>query len=508
MRDVLSGRMTRMTSAALAVLVSVALLAVSCGDPQVPIAASAGPNALVTATPTPAPPTATPTVTPTPTPTPQIGASPTPTPLPIVQPGLDETSIRIAVIADVETGGIADELFRDTYAGMGAWALAVNEGQGGIGGREVKIVPLDTSLFNHRAVLEVVCSGEYFAIVGGQSLGDFEGAELLGTEACNLADFPSDVHSARRAVSPVTFVANPILNTVRQAGPARWLVEEFPEAAENVALFYFDELQLRNETERLREMLVGEGMTTVSIDTDLEEGPSERILTRYEEFESEAIVWNADPDRLIDLLRELGANDLDPTWVLCELACYSEAFISRGGNAVEGVYTWVPHSPFDSATVDDELITYRFWLNRFSDDVGWSEVGLQAWMAGRLFEEAFNRLLQAEPEQPTREQLVSAAESIDAFTAGGIMPITDPGTRQPTPCFALMVVRNGRWEQEFPQPPRDLDCSSENLYELVATRALGLEAPVTASSTNSELAAATAEEDAVDLDTPEEVPDE
>ena len=36
-----------------------------------------------------------------------------------------------------------------------------------------------------------------------------------------------------------------------------------------------------------------------------------------------------------------------------------------------------------------------------------------------------------------------------------------------------MVVRNGRWVQEYPLPPRDLDCSADILYELVATRALG-----------------------------------
>lgn len=491
--------------AALGVVVVVALAAGACGDPQVPIAASSGPNALVTVTPTPAEPTPTPTITPEPTPTTAVGATAEPTPLPIEQPGLDEDSIRIAVIADVDTGGTADGLFRDAWTAMNAWALAVNEA-GGLGGRMVVPVTLDTSLFNHRSVLEVVCSGDYFAIVGGQSLGDYDGAELLGTDECNLADFPGDVHGALRAASPVTFLPNPILNDVRQAGPVRYLAEEFADETENVAVVWFDELQLRNETERLREMMVGEGLTVVSIDTDLEEGPSERVLTRFEEFDASALVWNADPDRLIELLRAMDDNDIEPAWVLCELGCYSEEFIRSGGNAVEGVYAWIPHAPFDSPSASPELIAYRFYLSRFADEAGWSDIGLQAWMAGRLFEQAFNALLEAEPEAPTREQLIDAARSITNFTANGILPITNPGAGQPTPCFALMVVRNGRWVQEHPVPPRDLDCDPDNLYELVATRALGLEEPVATSSINSDQVDDAGED--VDLDNPEGLPED
>ena len=230
------------------------------------------------------------------------------------------------------------------------------------------------------------------------------------------------------------------------------------------------------------------------------------MLTRFEEFDASALVWNADPQRLIDLLRAMGENDIEPAWVLCELACYSEQFLTRGGNAVEGVYTWIPHAPFDSPSASSELIDYRFWLSQFSDEAGWSEIGLQAWSAGRLFEAAFNQLLEVEPEQPTREQLISAARDISSFTANGILPITNPGAGIPTPCFALMVVRNGRWVQEYPLPPRDLDCSADNLHELVATRALGLEDPVATSSINSEQVDEA--EEPVDLDNPEDLPDE
>ncbi|MEM7092531.1 MAG: ABC transporter substrate-binding protein [Actinomycetota bacterium] len=491
-------RLVRLTMAALSAIVAVALLASACGDPSVPVAAS-GIDALITATPTAAPPTPTPTITPTPTPTPQIGATPEPTPLPQRQPGLDEDSVRIAVIADVRTNGTADDLFVDAQTAVQAWAMQVNE-RGGVGDHEVIVAPLDTSLFRHREALDVVCNGNYFAIVGSQSLQDYEGAEILGTEACDIADFSGDVHGARRAESPNTFVPNPIHNDVRQAGPARWLFEEFPDVTENVATFWFDELQLRVESERLEEMLVDIGFNVSAIETNLAEGASEALIERYEELESQAIVWNADPHRLIDLLGELAANDLTPTWTLCEGSCYSEDFIRQGGDAVEGVYTWIPYVPFGGPNESPELIGYQYWLDQTAPDARWSAVGVQAWMAALLFEEAFNTLLEVEPEQPTRERLIDAARSIDGFEAGGLLTAdglyssVNVGERQASPCFALVVVRNGRWEQVHPPTSRPLDCSSDNLFDLVATRNRGLEAPVATSSQNSEDAAAEVDE--------------
>ena len=55
-----------------------------------------------------------------------------------------------------------------------------------------------------------------------------------------------------------------------------------------------------------------------------------------------------------------------------------------------------------------------------------------------------------------------------------MLSFTNPGAGEPTPCFALMVVRDGRWVQEYPEPPLDKDCAETNLYELVGTRVLGI----------------------------------
>jgi len=482
----------------LGAMLVVALVATACGDPQVPVARSTNAE-LVTATSAPAPPTPTPLPTATPEPTAEPGEEPTPVPLPVAQPGLSDDVIRLAVIFDDETQGTADELFRDAWLGTLAWANEVNS-RGGIGDRFVEVVPIDSLLFDHRTALEQVCQGDFFAIVGSQSLGDAEGAELLGTEQCNIADFPGQVYGARRAASPVTVLSNPFLNDIRQAGPAAYLTETFPDAAANLGLLRYFELDLEVANERQREMLIGQGMDVVfELPVELEEDPAERIVLRWDELGAESLVWVADPGRLIALLE---AFEEPPTFVLCEWGCYSQEFLVDGGEAVDGVYTWIPHAPFDSANERGDLILYRANLARIASDAGWSEVGFQSWMAGRLFEASFNALLEIEPDLPTREGLIDVARATDLYTANGVLSATNPGGGQPTPCFVLMVVRNGSWQQEYPEPPRDKDCAESNLYQLVTSRSLGV---TTLSWTTSDTPPVAESEPEPDLENPEEL---
>lgn len=481
---------------ALAVL-AIALMAVlgACGDPQVPVARSSS-GELVEATSEPEPPT--PTPPPTPTADTRPDDDPAPTPVPVRQPGLTADTIRLAVIFDDETQGAADQLFRDGWLGALAWANEVNE-SGGLGGRMVEVVPVDSRLFDHRSALEQVCEGDFFAIVGSHSLGDAEGAELLGTEDCNIADFPGQVYGSRRAASPVTFLSNPFLNDIRQAGPARFLVEQFPEESQNVGLLRYFDLDLANESERQREMLIAQGMQVVELPADLDEDPAERIVDRLDELGADPLVWTADPDRLIQLLSSLEER---PSFVLCDWGCYSQQFILDGGDAVEGVYTWIAHDPFEGLNERGELILYRVNLASVSREARWSEVGFQSWLAGRLFEASFNALIAAEPEAPTREQLVRVAQATEFYTANGVLSATSPAEGLPTPCFVLMVVRDGRWEQEHPQPPRDKDCDEANLFGLVTSRSLGV-ATISAASSSEQTAPEA--EPTPDLENPAEV---
>lgn len=483
----------------------------SCGTPQVPVATSTF-TEVVTATPIEIPPTVTPipTATPVPPPTAAPNADPTPTPRPTALPGLSADKIRVAMLYDGDTGGTADNLFSAAFDGVNAWQGAVNRG-GGIGGRQVELTALDARISNFETRLAEICEGDFFAIIGSHSLGDFEGASVLGTEECNIADFAGNVYSAVHATSPVTFVSNPFQNDVRQAGPAQYLVEKYPQASQNLALFLYTSYQLQNETLRLKEMLEASGMQAVfEPAVDLAEDLTDEIIPEWNERGVESLVWNADPQRLIALLEEL---DEPPVFVLCELACYSEQFLVDGGDVVEGVYAWIPHRPFNSEDSPNELETYQFWIEQVAPGTGFSQVSLESWMAGRLFEQAMIQLMSVE-ESFNREQLIDSARATTAWDGAGLLSFTNPGEGEPTPCFALMVVEDGEWVQAYPDSivdQRDLDCGSDNLVSLTTTASLGLVEASSASSEDTEPASndpdTTDQDQEEDLQNPEDAPE-
>ena len=236
------------------------LAAVACTTPVVP---EAGPPAS-TAAPTTTTTTTTTTLPDgeTPPPATTIPGPTTTIPAPEV-PGVTDTAIRVGVIADVETGGIADGRSRSAWGGVAAWAEAVNL-FGGLGGRQIEVVYIDTGLFNHEAAIARACQGDIFAIVGSDALFDHEGLAQLGGEDCPVLDFPAVAHSPQRQGRAETFLSNPTPPAVAQVGPLQTLAEAAPDGVNAAAMILLDDLPtsiIRGEKEI--EAALSQGYTTI-----------------------------------------------------------------------------------------------------------------------------------------------------------------------------------------------------------------------------------------------------
>ena len=236
------------------------LAAVACTTPVVP---EAGPPAS-TAAPTTTTTTTTTTLPDgeTPPPATTIPGPTTTIPAPEV-PGVTDTAIRVGVIADVETGGIADGRSRSAWGGVAAWAEAVNL-FGGLGGRQIEVVYIDTGLFNHEDAIARACQGDIFAIVGSDALFDHEGLSQLGGEDCPVLDFPAVAHSPQRQGRAETFLSNPTPPAVAQVGPLQTLAEAAPDGVNAAAMILLDDLPtsiIRGEKEI--EAALSQGYTTI-----------------------------------------------------------------------------------------------------------------------------------------------------------------------------------------------------------------------------------------------------
>ncbi len=394
--------------------------------------------------------------------------------------GLDAETLRLAVIADVETGGVADDRSVSVHRAMLAWAEAVNAA-GGLAGRRVELVLLDAGLFGHESVLAEACSGDVFALVGSDALLDDEGVELLASAECDLLDFPAQVHSPRRAGAPRTFQAVPISNDFVNVSALRWMAERLPVRIRSTATFFLDFPVTVIAAERTAEAARG-------LQFELIYEPSVSIADDFDSFVAEMaaaevlhVLWDGDTHRLLDLLQSLQAADL-AVGVNCGTACNSALFLEAAGAAAEGVLISSPYLPLREDVYSPELAAYREWLAVVDAEASADLQGVAAWAAGRLFEEAVRRAIGAgtpseDPAALSPAAVAAAASGIVNWHGHGLHAPSNPGTGEPSPCRVVMGASNGELFRFYPANPGSFDCSPSNLFALEATAQLGLEPP-------------------------------
>lgn len=394
--------------------------------------------------------------------------------------GLTPTTLRIGVIADVETGGVADDRSLSVHTAMWAWAEAVNAA-GGLAGRAVEVVTLDAGLFGHEATLAEACAGDIFALVGSDALLDDEGVELFDDPACDLVDFPARVHSPQRAGAPRTFQAAPVSSDVVAVGALRWVADRQPVRIGSTATFFVDLPVAVIAAERTIE-------AARSLGFELIYDPSVAIGESFDPYVQDMIaagvhhvLWEGDTHRLVDLLASVSAAGL-PLGVNCGSACHSALFLSSAGETADGLLIWSPYLPLREEVYSPELAAYRRWLAVVDPQATPDQQGVAAWAAGRLFEEAVRRATgtgtpEEDPVALSPATLAAAASRIVNWHGHGLHGASDPGPGDPTPCGVVMGVSGGKLLRFHPVEPGMFDCSPENLFSLEATALLGLDTP-------------------------------
>ncbi len=392
--------------------------------------------------------------------------------------GLTETLLRVGVIADVETGGVADDRSRSVHTAVQAWAEAVNAA-GGLAGRTVEVVTLDAGLFGHEATLTQACAYDLFALVGSDALFDDEGVDLLSDPACNLLDFPARTHSPQRAAAPRTFVATPIPNDIVEVGALRWVAERQPVRIGATATFFVDFPVTVIATEQVVEAArsLGFGFVydpTVSFGESFE--PHVQAMIEAGAF---YLLWEGDTHRLVDLLTATAAAGLS-LGVSCGTACHGSLFLRSAGEVADGVVIWSRYLPLREEEYSPELSAYRRWLGVVDPEATPDLLGVAAWAAGRLFEEAVLRAVGAgTPGEDlallSPATVAAAAAGIVNWNGNGLHGVANPGLGDPTPCGVVMGFSGGNLYRLHPVEPGTFDCSPENLFNLRATARLGLD---------------------------------
>lgn len=142
---------------------------------------------------------------------------------------------------------------------------------------------------------------------------------------------------------------------------------------------------------------------------------------------------------------------------------YDEQAVAGYRQAMEGVYLFLSHAPFEVATLDPGaypgIDQFLAMLHRYAPGTAPSEAALAGWEGADLFVTG----LRAVGANLTRSRLVAAINRLRSFTANGITtPINWTRAHRATPiqtnCAAFVQVQKGRFVPVYGTKPSVFTC--------------------------------------------------
>jgi ABC-type branched-subunit amino acid transport system substrate-binding protein len=397
--------------------------------------------------------------------------------------GITPTTIRIAVVADVENP-LDPGLFGSVPAALNGFAKYINA-HGGLAGRKLVVDFIDSHLNadDARNAIIKACSQD-FATVGTAALflsnvSDATGCPDKTGAATGLPDLPIITTEVAQQCSPVSFPINPsqLLCSTANDNPQTY-------RANRGTVQYYERTGHKNlhgifvysndlKSAAVGGLVLARGAQAAGVTSDGEDGVSATapqsaftpFIQQMKGHNSNYALDGGPVTLMVALRKEAALQGLSPNQVVwdCFSNCYDQALITQGGTAVEGQYVTLSQLPLTESGENAALANYLKSVPR-SQINGY---GSYAWAAGILFRDAVNAAVQKNGKNGlTRAALLTALSQNHAFNADGMFGTIDIGNRVPTPCFMILQVRNGKFTRVYPSKPGTLDCTKSNNIDI------------------------------------------
>ena len=399
--------------------------------------------------------------------------------------GVTATTVRIAVVADVNTP-LAPGLFQGSVDGVKGWAKYVNA-NGGLAGRKVVVDFIDSKLNGDEARNAVIkaCSQD-FALVGTSALflnnvDDIEGCVDQAGTAVGIPDIAVVTTEVVQQCSPTTFAVNPPplkcatkdqqpQTYQANAGRAFWYEKKYGKDLHGGYIVSGDIKSAENANRAsMTEMQVaGSGIKadfTAPISSTATQTAYTPIVQQLKDKSSNYAQSGGTFNTTVLLRREAklqGVNDPKFIWD-CTLQCYDKQLIKQGGADVEGQYVSLLFLPFEEAKYNKTLTNFL----KYTGTAKASGFAIQAYASGLLLSQAINQVVSAAGVNGlTRKAVFDQLNSINSFNAGGMIGTTNVADRTVSSCYALTQVKNGKFVRVTPSKKGTFDCKARNLVQV------------------------------------------
>jgi ABC-type branched-subunit amino acid transport system substrate-binding protein len=392
--------------------------------------------------------------------------------------GITATTIRVALIADVNTT-VVPGLFQKSVNAVKVWANDVNA-SGGLAGRKVVVDFCDSKLDPNATSNCVIqaCQND-FALVGTsanalQDISDIDGCKNAQGKAVgipNLAAFafpplscdPDTYLVAGLSTYCATAKQNPQTYTV-PVGDSRY----FTSHNKNLHGIWLYDSDV--PTFKLVQLPVFQAGINLGIKKDgqgfyaLSGAAPQSALTPFMQVlkaSGSTFVYDDVTTASMVLLRReaqlQGVNSVK-VWE-CNSGCYDPSFFQQGGAAVNGTYALLLNLPYLSDYQANpalgKLVSQLGGLNNLNNNA------LNSYVTALLFQDAVQKAV-ANGGTLNRETLFAALKNEHSFNAQGIIGSTDVGNHVPSACQVVVQLQNGVWKRVNPTKPGTFDCNSAN----------------------------------------------
>jgi ABC-type branched-subunit amino acid transport system substrate-binding protein len=393
--------------------------------------------------------------------TPKVGTLPvpcgkgTPKDPPAGTIGVTKDSIKIAVISDksgqikVPTASIEES--------MKAFVKFCND-FGGINGRKLDLVAIDSKLFQHLEATNQACDDKVFAIVGSGSVTDNQGAQAMVD--CNLIEVPAYTATAKKALSDRMVQPVPNPSNHFNIGPAVWLKKEYPKAIKKAAIMWGNIDTAAVQAERIEKAYESVGFKFVykkATQVIQESYASEAKAMKDKGVEYVTFVNTT--QEAVKLLKDMKTQDFDPQ-VKDLGAQYYDPELMNAGAAAEGTLVQLNTVPFEEKDDDPALQAFLAAYGKVDTSIKPTSLGVQSFSAGLLFATA----AKAAGDDITRDRVLAELEKIKDWDGGGLHMPGNPGDNAVGSCFLYTVVKDGKFVRLQPKKVATFDCDKKAYF--------------------------------------------
>jgi len=392
--------------------------------------------------------------------------------------GVTPTTIRIAVVADVDNP-IVPGVLQGVVDGMNGFGKYVNA-NGGVAGRKVQVDFIDSKLNPNDARNAVIqaCQND-FALVGTAAIflnnatdevncvdqaGKATGLPDLGAIDTNLAQAcsPTSYPITPAAVDCSTVTKTP--QTYRgMQGDSKYLLKKFGNL--HGAFVVAGDTP---ETKRTSSLL-GIIANNAGIKSDQNAVVGGRdpqsaytpVIQKMKNDNSNYSLAAQAVNGVVAMRQEAqlqGLTDPKIIWQ-CTLACYYAPVFTKAGSAVDGEYMTLEFLPFDEVKSNKMLANFVKYTgtDKLSGFADWG------FTAGVLFQQAIQQVVAKHGNNGvTRAAFLDALHGITSFDAGGMAAKVDIGNRVPSQCFMIEQWTNGKFVRVYPTTKGAFDCKAAN----------------------------------------------